>query len=302
MQVGWLVSASVGLVCACGGVKGVSPPDASVDAALDASTAARCDRTKPFAEPTLAPGVNTVGADAGEAGASLTPDELTIYFTSNRLAPGTPNFDVYVASRASITDAFGTAQKVDVLDLGGDERNTWISPDELSIYIYSSGHGNYDLYVSTRTSKLVPFGSPQPLGVNTTDIEEGGTTTADGHTLYFQRGTLAETFRSVLGPNGFDTASPVAELNTPDANSPVPSGDDLSIYFGSSRGGTMGSIDIYFASRPSTTSPFNQITNVTELNSQSYELPTWISPDGCDIYFTSLRGGGFDVWTASRPR
>jgi hypothetical protein len=276
-------------------------PDGAVDAAQDAATA-RCDRTKPFGTPVLVPGINTPGSTFAEASSSLTPDELTMYFTSNRLDPGSANFDVYVASRGSIADAFGTAQKVDALDLGGDERHTWISPDELSIYIYSSKNGDYNLFVSTRSSKLVPFGAPQPLGVNTAELEQGGSTTADGRTLYFHRGTTSLTFRSVLGPNGFATASPVNELNTPDADCPLPMGDDLSIYFASSRGGSLGNLDIYFASRATTASPFNQITNVTELNSTAFDIPEWISPDGCNIYFTSARGDGFEIWTASRQR
>lgn len=292
------------VVAGCGSVNtAADAPTSPADArSPDAPPAGRCDPKKPFGAPVLVDGINTAGGPAGEAGASLTPDELTIYFASNRLNPGTPDFDIYVATRASTSDAFDAGQKIAALDLGGDERSTWILPDALTIYIYSSaGTGGYDLFVATRASTSAPFGTPQPLGVNTAEIEEGGAVTGDGKTLYFQRGTAAETYRSINAGAGFATATAVAELNGPDADAPIPSPDDLTIYFASARAGGMGGPDIYMATRPSTSDAFNQITNLTSLNSTEFDVPSWVSPDGCVMYLTSLRGPGFEVWSAARP-
>ena len=294
------------VLAGCGSVapaRGPAGPDAATDAKATDSSTVRCNPTAPFGAPVLVSGINSTASTVSEAGASLTPDQLTIYFASNRLNPGSANFDIYFATRPSTVDAFDAGTKVDALDLGGDERSTWVLPDTLMIYFYSSGIGsNYDLYVSTRTNTSSAFGTPQPLGINTTAIEEGGSVTGDGKTLYFERaGSDDEVYRSVNAGDGFTSATAVGELNSPDAFSPIPSPDDLTIYFASGRAGGAGNADIYSGTRSSTSSSFNNITNLAELNSTAYDTPTWISPDGCDIYFTSSRSGYFHVWSASRP-
>jgi hypothetical protein len=43
----------------------------------------------------------------------------------------------------------------------------------------------------------------------------------------------------------------------------------------------------------------------TELNAGGISIPTFISPDGCEIYLSSNRGGGrggMDIYRARKPK
>jgi len=63
--------------------------------------------------------------------------------------------------------------------------------------------------------------------------------------------------------------------------------------------------NIWRAQRSSTTSPFGAPTLVTELNSELDDEPSWLSSDGCTLYFSSNRAGssgGYDIFVATRPK
>jgi len=70
-----------------------------------------------------------------------------------------------------------------------------IAPDNLSLYFASdrpggvgnSAAGNFDLWVSHRTSVDAPWGQPQNLGptINTSDVEFAPTFGDAGHLLFF---------------------------------------------------------------------------------------------------------------------
>jgi hypothetical protein len=80
--------------------------------------------------------------------------------------------------------------------------------------------------------------------------------------------------------------------------------DGLTIYFASSRGLKRGS-RIWVARRAKDVEPFGSPEPIAELEPASDDAPTWLSPDGCTLWFTSTRAGGLggrDVWSATRLR
>jgi Tol biopolymer transport system component len=258
----------------------------------------------PFMDVRQVPGINN--EDMNE-GASLSPDELTIYFASNRQSPGSADGDIYVATRASRDEPFGAAVSLPTVNTGSDERHPSISPDGLTLFFHSSRGGNYDLYASTRANAAAPFGSPValPAAINTMDIETGPITTSTGKTLYFER-TLAsgqvEIWTSSLGAAGFGAPAPVSELDSGNDAAPTPSGDGLTMYFTSWRAGGAGKGDAWVATRASTAASFGPATNLTSINTDKDEYVSWISPDDCRLYFWSERGGGnYELWQATRP-
>jgi Tol biopolymer transport system component len=295
-----------GLLAGCGTTVTPDAPDAAgVDAAIDSSGLA-CDLTQPFGNIREVDGLNT--AD-DEGSPSFSPDELTVYFFSNRQSPGSADNDAYVATRATRDSAFGIAAPFAVINSGADERGGYLAADQLSLFYHSSGGASYDLYVTTRANTGAVFDPPVPLGagVNTDAIESDPYITPDGETLYFGRddGTAGGIFRASAGPTGFGTATAVSELNGAYAGSPVLSADGTTIFFISDRAGGVGGVDIWTATRAAATGTFGAITNVTELNSTDFEHPSWLSADGCRIYFTSRRAGasgGHDIWVADRPQ
>jgi Tol biopolymer transport system component len=295
----------------CGSVS--NAPDAQPEfdgapidgAPIDASPL-RCDITKRFGDVREVPGINGPENDSYP---SLSPDELTIYFASNRAAPGTGNYDIYVANRASRDDAFEEADPLPKLITSGDDSGPSISSDGRTLFFHSSG----DVFVSTRsgTGASVDFGDPVGLSsdINSATFEGNPFITADGQTLYFDRtsnnnATIA-IMRASLGPTGFGSPTPVAELDTFNAETSMLSANGLTIFFASDRAGGLGGPDIWTAARSTPTGVFDQIENVAVLNTTEQEYPTSLSPDGCRIYFYSNRSGGsggLDLWQATRPQ
>lgn len=138
----------------------------------------------------LGAGVNSPFFDAGfsylenEAGAPV------LFFTSNRPgglgAPGT--FDIYVSQ--SLPDgSFGPAVQVPELASEANDQRPSVRFDGLEIFFFSDRPGSAaaDLWVSTRTSVLSPWSSPQNLGptVNSEFNEQQPHIAADRQTLYF---------------------------------------------------------------------------------------------------------------------
>jgi len=66
----------------------------------------------------------------------LTPDLLTIFFSSNR-AGGTfgGTYGIWTASRAKVTDPFGTPRVISELNSSGRDAPSWVSADGCTLYI-----------------------------------------------------------------------------------------------------------------------------------------------------------------------
>ena len=79
--------------------------------------------------------------------------------------------------------------------------------------------------------------------------------------------------------------------------------DELTLFFGSARTGGTGDIDIYEARRASVADGFGAPIELTGLNTTGPEGPNWISPDGCNLYFTRLEPSvGYQLYVTSRGR
>jgi hypothetical protein len=91
-----------------------------------------------------------VNSPAEEVAATLTEDELRIYF--RRTVAAEP--DIYTASRSTVNDGFGAATPVPGLSVAGvSEDPTWVSADGCNLYLFSDapgGAGGQDLYVARR--------------------------------------------------------------------------------------------------------------------------------------------------------
>jgi Tol biopolymer transport system component len=80
----------------------------------------------------------------------LAPDGLTLYFRSGR--PASPGgYNIYVATRPTMSDPFGAAQLVPNVNSDADDGQSWISPDGCRLYISSARAGTNDIYVAMRT-------------------------------------------------------------------------------------------------------------------------------------------------------
>jgi hypothetical protein len=156
---------------------------------------------------------------------------------------------------------------------------------------------------------LGPFSMPTSIGwMGLQPSLYGPRLSRDGLTMFFSQ-TGGGTFRDeniymsrrASLTSLFGTATLVSELASPQQDgTPFLLWDDLTLYFSSERPKGVGLRDIWYAVRPTPTSPFGTPVNATELNSTSWEhLPSFTS-DGLVVYFSSDRNGNWDIFTASR--
>jgi hypothetical protein len=105
---------------------------------------------------------------------------------------------------------------------------------------------------------------------------------------------------TVLGP--FDSPTLIALPGAdPADDDPSLTGDELELYFNSSRGAL--SADIWVAKRAATTDPWGTPVPVSELSTVSNETTPEVSTDGLTIFFSSDRPGGQgsnDIWMSTR--
>jgi len=102
---------------------------------------------------------------------------------------------------------------------------------------------------------------------------------------------------TVAGP--FEAPQLVAELSSQEADGNATlRADGLAIYFSS---GAEAQSDIWRATRASTQDPFGTAEKLA-INTAGEDVPGWISPDDCHLYFHSNRGASqMHLYVATRP-
>lgn len=304
--------ACVVLLGGCGNVN-MSGPDAArgIDAAAaaDAKPASPCDLSKPFGAPVELTALDSTDNDAF---VTFSADELTAYVSSNR-AGGVGGFDLYYATRASVSDAFGAPVLLPNVNDVTQDYGASLSDDGLTLYFDSHrGTGNDDIYVATRTSTSAEFGTPGVLaGVNDATHQDQVTSiSADQLTMYIgsDRAGDWDVYRATRASTSspFGTPTAVGELDMAGVTDwgIFLTADGLTAYMESTRAGATAG-DIFVATRASTSDGFGAPVDVTELNTSTEDYPTWVSPDGCRLAFSSGRTGGtgsYDLYLATRPQ
>jgi hypothetical protein len=273
--------------------------------------AGACDLSKPFGAAVLAPGINS---SFNEYAIGINRDGLSAVVASDRTDLGGPGkFDLYGTTRASTSAAFGLPTLLPNVNTADNETKPVVSPDGLQLYFSSDRPGTgtgYDIYVATRLSLVASFGVPSLVAsVSSTAGDLLGSLTADGQYLYFDR-PASGTGRDIYVKNlrTADPPVPIDALNSKyDEGHAIVSDDQLTVYFASTRVGLStsgGSADanILVAHRSTVTEPFGDPALVSELNTSNADLPSYLSPDGCTLYFDSDRSGSQDLWVATKPK
>jgi hypothetical protein len=102
-----------------------------------------------------------------------------------------------------------------------------------------------------------------------------------------------------------DGGQRVANINTLDydEDSPTLTGDLLQIFFTSDRGGGMGGVDVWYATRRDRTLAFGSPSPLEAANSADTEVSPAISADGLTLWVGSDRpdgAGNLDIWRITR--
>lgn len=292
----WLLLLS--LVCGCGRF-GFSDRQADVDAkiAVDVSSDAGICHSGTFGTPQL---LATLATGSEESNPSLSPDELTIYFSSNR--NGGQQRAIWMATRASLTADFGAPSLVAELDSAADDRDPEIADDGLTIYWASTRSGKENLYFATRASTAASF------------VDRGLVTiTGDSSTQNLTPAVSSDELTLLYGQNGLDIAiatrpnrastfvfeRQLTEVNAPATDlAPALSDDGLELFFDSYR---TGPDVIYRATRALTSEPFGAPMPMMELDPSALGAGSpELSPDGRRLYFDHYDGTSIDIYVATR--
>ncbi len=300
---------------------------------LTSASAASGDDDRPQFGPwsapvNLGPAINTA---AFEQGPAISKDGLSLYFHSQRPG-GFGGFDIYVAQRPSVNDAWGTPQNLGPnINTSSGEFAPAFSLDGHRLYFQSNrpgGFGGQDIYVSRRHNKRDDFGWQPPenlgSGVNTAAQELQPVAPFEDNetgviTLYFtsnRPGGLGgdDIYATTLQPDEtFGPAVLVPELSSPASDSgPALRRDGLEMFLASDRLGSiigpngLPSTDLWISTRPSTSDPWSTPVNLGPVvNSVFIDGGPELSFDGTALYFFSGRAGGFgifDLWVTTRTK
>jgi hypothetical protein len=154
----------------------------------------RASRAEPWGKPVnLGPVVNST---FGDINPNISRDGLALYFADvegGTVVPrpgGLGNTDIWVSTRASLSDAWGPPVNLGIpVNSSYIDGSPDISADGLLLFLnfYRGDQAFFDIYVATRKTTADPWRHPVSLGapVNGTSWDGNADLSADGRTLYF---------------------------------------------------------------------------------------------------------------------
>ncbi len=258
--------------------------------------------------------------------AAISKNGLSLYFSSIRQNPSVQlDRDLYVSTRASLDDPWGTPIPLTVLNSNVWDSCPALSLDEHRLYFTTrrsptcGNSGLEDIWVSHRRDRSDDLGWEPPVSlgcdsegyVNSSARDLAPTFFEDNdgnEVMYFgsTRTGVAHHYQSVMRPDDtFGPASPLPALNSASTDLGITvRRDGLEVFFLSNRpggSGASGSMDFWKSTRDNLDAPWSPPVFVPSLGN-----PAWaqgritLSFDGRELYFASSRSGDFDLWVAKR--
>lgn len=244
----------------------------------------------------------------------ITPDGLSMYFTSNRSTDSTKikegkNFeDMYLSQK--VNDEWTTPKKIGApLSIYAHDAVSSISPDGNTLFIYYETNKG-DIFASKKDDKG-EWTKPVPLNrnINTPQFREtSASVSADGKKLFFSsdkpggKGGLDIYMCELDAAGNWGKAINLLTVNTPgDEDSPFIHHDGVTLYFSSNGHPGMGSSDIFKSEFKD--GAWSKPENMGfPLNSIEYDGFFSMSPDKKVAHFATMRKygvGGYDILKAT---
>jgi outer membrane protein OmpA-like peptidoglycan-associated protein/tetratricopeptide (TPR) repeat protein len=131
---------------------------------------------------------NNINSKAFESDAYITPDGLTIYFSTSKFSDQN-TLDIYYATRQAGGDWGEPKSLGNVINTPFDDDSPYLSKDGKTLYFSSRGHntmGGYDIFKSEYDSVGRTWGRPENMGypVNTPDDDTYYRLSPDGSYAY----------------------------------------------------------------------------------------------------------------------
>jgi hypothetical protein len=258
---------------------------------------ARCDPSKAYGAPALVSSLSTAGIDMG---ARLAVNETLVFFTHADVSPA----HTFVALRASASGDFGATAQDPILNTAtSDTFNVSPTRDGLTVYFQSNrddpSTGKLSLFVATRATLQTTFTTVTKIATVPADLDQPYLV-PNGAALYYTSGTKIVRSAIVSGAIGaaVDVGLPSGLIT------PVVSPDELTVFYAQVNGANQH--DVVKATRSFASSNAWVMTPVGSVNTADQEYPTWVSDDGCELWFQSDRTTGGrtnkgDIYLATKP-
>ncbi|WP_394843496.1 hypothetical protein LZC95_41420 [Pendulispora brunnea] len=254
------------------------------------------------------PGLTDLGWRSMRA-ATLSPDELTIYFNGS---PDGGRSNIYRAKRNARAEDFKDVELLpNVNDLSVPNLSPSLSSDEKTL-VFSRQVTSTDLFFASRPRKTDEFGNAVRFNnrVNSDVSDVNPFIALDGQELWFSSDRDASSatphmFMAKASAGAFDNPVSVAPPDPTSSRqeSPVLSADGTILFYsGNGENDATDANDIWEARREATNLPFQKRRHVTELGTKGIEYPSWLSPDGCHLYMHSLEGTVGAIYVGERKR
>jgi hypothetical protein len=245
----------------------------------------RCSSAAPFGTPQRVPGLPD-----GAVRLRLNPSETVGYYA--RFPPGS-YADLEVTKRSSRGDAFSTGISLNMNDSGWDFTPTLPSDGSIMYFERRISNLRWKIHQSVWDPGQQIFGPIDlvaGLGAGGSDGSDGAPyTLPSGEVLYFHSDRFGMgLMRAERVGTSFSRVTTVPITFPPGLSfttaCPVVSPDELTIYFVAQD--TPGRTDIWTATRSTAADSFGEAAPVVEVNTASgNEVPSFISEDGCRLYF-----------------
>jgi Tol biopolymer transport system component len=283
------------MMCACGQV--------------DAPELPRCNPDSPFGTPVPIAEINTAASDEF---AYLSPDELTMYFSSTRTdSPATlGGYDIFKATRPNLNAPWENILPVSGVNTsGGNERRPMVTGDGATMYALIGNLPDRDIGIATQRGTTAAFTSFTVAAVSSVGFDDDpGTILPDHHAIWFSsnRSGNDEIYSAPGSGAELGTAVLVSGVNVNDPGAdetyPVVTPDELTLFFSRNRRGGAAGYEILVATRANAADPFDGVEIVQAVSAAPFNVATWVSADGCVLYTMSgpMQGGPYDVFVATR--
>lgn len=256
---------------------------------------------RPFSTPTLVAGLFAAGTAPDVHGASLTGDELEIYFSCAR--QGEASFHIWKSTRITKDAVWNTATMVNEITGSGDDRDPDVSANGLTLYFASNRFGaGSRFYVSQRTARGNPWEPISELSELSSPAVDRFGPSVDQSGLFMVLGSASldsNDYRlysaSRSDPLGtWGSVQDLSDINSgKEDNDPALFNGLRSLVWSSRAPSNGASWDLVEVSRPDLAAPFSAALMIPldTLNTSVSERYPWVSQDGTHIVFSREPGG-----------
>ncbi|HEY6478289.1 MAG TPA: hypothetical protein VI456_17040 [Polyangia bacterium] len=197
-------------------------------------------------------------------------------------------------------------------DIASIDEDPTFTGDLLELYFMSTRAGTKDIWTSRRATADDSWGAPTMVAELSSGSDEWCPgVSLDGLTIWFatdRAKAFAQLWQATRASraDAWNAPAPVAELASGAADfAPAVDATETMLFFSSDRVDLAGSAgganyDLYWSSRPNTSSPWGAPQAVPGVNSSSDEYDPFVAQGGLVIFFTSMKSGAGDIYWSTR--